>query len=71
MRSLKYYGYVHFASCICDYPELNSKVKVAIGKNELNIRVILNKNEEQELCFKVTRMRCWRITTLHEVNNLI
>ncbi|XP_014228366.1 sorting nexin-17 [Trichogramma pretiosum] len=66
IRSLKYYGYLHFAPCICDYPKPQSKVLVSIGKNELNLRVITAENNYEEFGFKVTRMRCWRITTLQE-----
>lgn len=66
---LKYYGYLQFASCYCDYPEPETKVLVAIGKNELSLRIFLTNNDEHEAIFKVTRMRCWRITTLH--NGLI
>jgi sorting nexin-17 len=67
VQSLKYYGYIQFAPCLCDYPQPNSKVLVSIGKNELNIRVSSTENDQEEVAFKVTRMRCWRITTLHEV----
>ncbi|XP_066603832.1 sorting nexin-17 isoform X2 [Prorops nasuta] len=62
-RSLKYYGYIQFASCFCDYPGPNSQVLVAIGGNELNLRVIAS-DKYDEVSFKVTRMRCWRVTTL-------
>lgn len=40
---------------------------VSIGKNELNIRIASIDGSQQEVGFKVTRMRCWRITTLQEV----
>ncbi|TGZ57505.1 Uncharacterized protein DBV15_02289 [Temnothorax longispinosus] len=72
-RYLKYYGYIQFASCYCDYPERGSRVLLAIGGNELNLRVL--SPEEHEVVFKVSRMRCWRITTIqngtdrHEDNN--
>ena len=62
-RTLKYYGYIQFAPCFCDYPQSDSKVLVAIGRNELNLR-ILSDEEQHEEVFKVSRMRCWRITTL-------
>lgn len=67
-RTLKYYGYIQFVPCFCDYPQPNSKVIVAIGKNELNLRVLTSYDKPQEIAFKVTRMRCWRITTLQ--NNI-
>ncbi|KAG5312402.1 SNX17 protein, partial [Acromyrmex insinuator] len=62
VRLLKYYGYIQFAPCYCDYPERSSKVLLAIGENELNLRVL--SSEEHEIAFKVSRMRCWRITTI-------
>lgn len=68
MRSSKYYGYIQFAPCFCDYPQPNSRVLIAIGRNELNLRILFNE-EQHEKVFKVSRMRCWRITTLQNVNN--
>ncbi|OXU28479.1 hypothetical protein TSAR_013359 [Trichomalopsis sarcophagae] len=69
VRSLKYYGYIQFSPCLCDYPQAGSKVLVSIGKNELNIRIASSEGDQEEVGFKVTRMRCWRITTLHEGND--
>ncbi|XP_063977165.1 sorting nexin-17 [Diachasmimorpha longicaudata] len=65
IRSCKYYGFTQFASCLCDYPQPDTRVIVSIGRNELNLRMLLDDNQEHEAVFKVTRMRCWRITTLH------
>ncbi|XP_014475567.1 PREDICTED: sorting nexin-17 isoform X2 [Dinoponera quadriceps] len=62
-RTLKYYGYIQFAPCFCDYPQHGSRVLLAIGRNELNLR-ILSSEEGHEVVFKVSRMRCWRITTM-------
>ncbi|KAJ8669589.1 hypothetical protein QAD02_000848 [Eretmocerus hayati] len=67
VRPLKYYGYMEFAPCICDYPQADTRVQVSIGNNELNVRTS-SLECKQEIAFKVTRMRCWRITTLHEGN---
>ncbi|XP_033331516.2 sorting nexin 17 isoform X1 [Megalopta genalis] len=63
VRTLKYYGYIQFAPCFCDYPQADSKVLVAIGRNELNLR-ILSDEEQREEVFNVSQMRCWRITTV-------
>ncbi|XP_076662486.1 sorting nexin 17 [Halictus rubicundus] len=63
VRTLKYYGYIQFAPCLCDYPQSDSKVLVAIGRNELNLR-ILSDGEQHEEVFNVSQMRCWRITTV-------
>ncbi|KAK0087663.1 hypothetical protein PV325_000470 [Microctonus aethiopoides] len=65
IHPLKFYGYVQFATCFCDYPKIGTKVLVAIGRNELSLRIISNNDEQHEAVFKVTRMRCWRITTMH------
>ncbi|XP_075211673.1 sorting nexin-17-like isoform X2 [Lycorma delicatula] len=64
--TLKYYGYMQFRPCICDYPYPGSSVIVSAGHRELNLRVKLDNGEVKEGCFKVTRMRCWRITTHNE-----
>lgn len=68
-RCLKYYGYIQFAPCYCDYPQHGTKVLLAIGGNELNIRVLSSSEKlvgdcEHEIAFKVSRVRCWRITTV-------
>lgn len=65
-RTLKYYGFLQFRPCICDYPKPGSRVLVSAGNRELNLRVRLSDGQDmREGSFKVTRMRCWRITTLH------
>lgn len=67
-RSLKFYGYLQFKPCTCDYPYAGSRVLVSAGNRELNLRVRLPQDDDiRQGCFKVTRMRCWRITTLHGV----
>lgn len=69
-RTLKYYGFLQFRPCICDYPYPGSKVLVSAGNKELNLRVKLSDGDDvRQGSFKVTRMRCWRITTLHSVIN--
>ncbi|KAL3290376.1 hypothetical protein HHI36_023718 [Cryptolaemus montrouzieri] len=68
--TLKYYGYTQFSPCYCDYPNPKTKVLIAIGDNELNMRIIDSGQHVKEGCFKVTRMRCWRITaTLNKWEN--
>lgn len=66
IRRLKYYGYLRFIPCFCDYPESKSKVTVGIGNNELNLRILDDRNNIELSC-KITRIRCWRITTLSNV----
>lgn len=62
-RSLKYYGYIQFDQCYCDYPNPETEVLVAIGGQELSVRLL--GADIVEGSFKVTRMRCWRITATH------
>lgn len=90
-RTLKYYGYVQFRACCCDYPRPGTRVHVAVGGEELSIRLLMPPPArpatttgtvpastsapqlvpQQQLtvmkegCFKVTRMKCWRITAVH------
>ncbi|XP_017772608.1 PREDICTED: sorting nexin-17 [Nicrophorus vespilloides] len=68
-RTLKYYGYMQFQPCYCDYPSPQTKVLVAIGGQELSLRIITGPIVK-EGCFKVTRMRCWRITAIHNKMNI-
>ncbi|XP_014250419.1 sorting nexin-17 [Cimex lectularius] len=66
-RTLKYYGYIQFKECICDYPTPDSKVIVSAGQRELNLRIEAAGGEIKERAFKVTRMRCWRIITHNDI----
>ncbi|CAH1406339.1 unnamed protein product [Nezara viridula] len=66
-RTLKYYGYIQFKPCVCDYPVPGSKVIISAGDKELNLRVEIPGGEIKEGSFKVTRMRCWRITTHNDI----
>nr|CAI5833830.1 unnamed protein product [Callosobruchus analis] len=64
-QKLKYYGFIQFLPCYCDYPKAQTKVLIAIGDQELNMRVLAPGQFVKEGSFKVTRMRCWRITATH------
>uniref|UniRef100_A0A1B6DZE8 PX domain-containing protein n=1 Tax=Clastoptera arizonana TaxID=38151 RepID=A0A1B6DZE8_9HEMI len=68
-QTLKYYGYTQFKPCTCDYPSPGSHSIVSAGSRELSLRVKLSTGEMKEGSFKVTRMRCWRITTHNEAND--
>ncbi|KAK7091969.1 sorting nexin-17-like isoform X2 [Littorina saxatilis] len=63
-RTLKYYGYIQFKPCLTDYPSPNTRVVAASGGRELNFRVQVG-DQVKEGIFKITRMRCWRITTVY------
>lgn len=62
-RTLKHYGYMQFHPCTADYPQPNSQVVIAAGNKELNFRIHLKPDTVKEGVFKITRIRCWRITT--------
>uniref|UniRef100_A0A1B6GLU6 PX domain-containing protein n=3 Tax=Proconiini TaxID=565685 RepID=A0A1B6GLU6_9HEMI len=68
-RTLKYYGYTQFKTCTCDYPVPDTQCVVSAGFKELNLRVTLAGGDIREGSFKVTRMRCWRITTHNDTGD--
>ncbi|KAF2982071.1 hypothetical protein EK904_014080 [Melospiza melodia maxima] len=68
-QTLKYYGYLKFDPCVTDFPEKGCHVVVSAGNNELNFQVRLPNEQIKEGSFKVTRMRCWRVTSSVPMNN--
>ncbi|XP_018013479.1 sorting nexin-17 [Hyalella azteca] len=70
-RTLRYYGCTLFSPCVCDFPAPNTPVTVAIGNNELNFRISGEDGVVKEGSFKVTRMRCWRISTHQKSPNSV
>ncbi|XP_066565315.1 sorting nexin-17 isoform X2 [Amia ocellicauda] len=68
-QTLKYFGYIKFDPCITDFPEKGCHVIVSAGNNELNFHVKLPNDQIKEGSFKVTRMRCWRVTSSVPVAN--
>ncbi|XP_075437654.1 sorting nexin-17 [Ascaphus truei] len=62
-QTLKHYGYLKFEPCVTDFPEKGCQVIVSAGNNELNFQVRLPSEQMKEGSFKVTRMRCWRVTS--------
>lgn len=67
VRELPSYGCLHFANVNCDFPDANTIATIVIGNQELGIRTQIGKTI-QETKFRVTRMRCWRVTTIHNEN---
>lgn len=63
VSNLPSYGCIQFSNVISDYPNDNHQVTIIIGNKELGIRTNFGK-KIQETKFKVTRMRCWRVTTI-------
>ncbi|XP_055372640.1 sorting nexin-17 [Condylostylus longicornis] len=67
-RKLPSYGCIQFSKASVDYPEPNTCANIVVGNSELSIR-ITDGLKIQETKFKVTRMRCWRVTTTHNVDD--
>lgn len=65
IRNLPSYGCIQFSNVHCDFPEPNTIATIIIGNQELGIRTAAGKTI-QETKFRVTRMRCWRVTTISE-----
>lgn len=62
-RTLKHYGYIQFHPCYTDYPQPNTRAVIAAGNKELHFKIQVAKDVIKEGTFKITRIRCWRITT--------
>uniref|UniRef100_A0A1A9ZP05 PX domain-containing protein n=1 Tax=Glossina pallidipes TaxID=7398 RepID=A0A1A9ZP05_GLOPL len=63
-RQLPLYGCLQFLSAQVDYPEPQTVASIAIGNKELSIRT-MKVDKIYETKFRVTRMRCWRVTAVH------
>jgi sorting nexin-17 len=63
VRNLPYYGTLHFSNVISDFPEVDLNANIIVGNQELAI-IITDGESTQETKFRVTRMRCWRVTTI-------
>ncbi|XP_071496097.1 sorting nexin-17-like [Diadema antillarum] len=61
-QTLKYYGTLQFKQCVVNYPEPETKTTINAGNKELYFRVELPDGSHKEGVFRITRMRCWRIT---------
>ncbi|KAL4218167.1 Sorting nexin-17 [Mactra antiquata] len=62
-RTLKHYGSIQFHHCVADYPQPNTPVLISAGNKELTFRIRVKPDAIKEGVFKITRIRCWRITT--------
>lgn len=63
VRNLPSYGCIQFSKVACDFPDPGTTATIVIGNQELGIRTVAGKTI-QETKFRVTRMRCWRVTTI-------
>lgn len=68
VRSLPGYGCLQFTNVNCDFPEPDTNATIIIGNSELAVRTAYGNCQFQETKFKVTRMRSWRITTIHNTD---
>lgn len=68
-RSLPNYGTISWRDCVVDYPEPETRATVLIGNREINFQTATgDPNIIQETKFRVTRIRCWKITSNHNVS---
>lgn len=65
-RTLKFYGHLQFKPCTTDYPAANTEVIIHAGNKQITFHIMNGDNKGKEGVFQVTRMRCWRITSLNE-----
>uniref|UniRef100_T1PJC3 PX domain protein n=1 Tax=Musca domestica TaxID=7370 RepID=T1PJC3_MUSDO len=63
-RQLPLYGCLQFQASVVDYPEPETTALIAIGNKELSMRT-MQQDKILETKFRVTRMRVWRVTALH------
>eukprot|EP01137_Pigoraptor_chileana_P036242 Opistho-2@31464 len=62
-RELKDYGYFKLEPCMSDFPNKDSPVVVSVGPQDIRLRL---QDENEEHCFKITRMRCWKLVGLND-----
>lgn len=62
-QTLRHYGYLRFDACVADFPEKDCPVVVSAGNSELSLQLRLPGQQLREGSFRVTRMRCWRVTS--------
>ncbi|XP_002074246.2 sorting nexin-17 [Drosophila willistoni] len=58
------YGCLQFRASSVDYPEPETSALITIGNKELSLRSTRG-HKIYETKFRVTRMRCWRVSALH------
>ncbi|XP_065358138.1 sorting nexin-17 [Calliphora vicina] len=63
-RQLPLYGCLQFLTSTVDYPDPETSALIAIGNKELSMRTV-KQDKILETKFRVTRMRVWRVTALH------
>jgi hypothetical protein len=61
---LKFYGYIRFDCCTSDYPELGTETIISVGQKELIFTPKADNMSHKESRFRITRIRCWKITPL-------
>ncbi|XP_017476318.1 PREDICTED: sorting nexin-17 isoform X2 [Rhagoletis zephyria] len=66
-RQLPLYGCLQFSASLIDYPEPRTTALISIGNRELSMRTA-TAGKIYETKFRVTRMRCWRVTAMHNTN---
>lgn len=64
-RTLKFYGYIRFNNCTCDYPELGTETVISIGQRDMIFTPKAENMSDKETKFRITKIRCWKITPLN------
>ncbi|EDW03155.1 sorting nexin-17 [Drosophila grimshawi] len=64
VRQLPSYGCLQFGAAQVDYPDAETTALVTIGNRELSLRTARGA-KIYETKFRVTRMRCWRVSAMH------
>ncbi|KJE90258.1 hypothetical protein CAOG_01595 [Capsaspora owczarzaki ATCC 30864] len=60
------FGYIELDPCVCSHPAPDSRVIVAIGSNDLRVRLVGQKRSEAAT-FRVRRTRCWKLSAHDKV----
>lgn len=68
-RQLPLYGCLQFSASHIDYPEPKTTALISIGNKELSMRTA-KAGKIYETKFRVTRMRCWRVTAMHNTGTV-
>ena len=70
-RTLHHYGHLQFAPVRSNFPKSITRAVVSIGPKELAMQISTEEGQTKEVAFKVTRMRCWKITALIEESSAV
>ncbi|XP_065174639.1 sorting nexin-17-like [Sycon ciliatum] len=70
-KTLHHYGHIQFLPVLTDFPKSNTRATISIGPRELCMQIMTDNGQSKEVAFKVTRMRCWKITLLEQESSAL